>query len=190
MIIKEVIVVEGKKDTMKIRLAVDADTIETNGSAVSRKTLDMIRHAKEKRGVIIFTDPDYPGQRIRKIIDQEISGCKHAFLPKESAMPKRDGASVGIEHASIEAIQHALANVHSNTDKTLRQSDIERNDIIRYGLLGGKDSKARRKALGDYFHIGYANGKQLLHRLQMFGITIDELNHAMLHIIEREDIHE
>ena len=28
-----------------------------------------IAHAQDKRGVIVFTDPDYPGQRIRAIIE-------------------------------------------------------------------------------------------------------------------------
>lgn len=67
MKIKEMIVVEGRDDTTRIRLAVDADTIETNGSAVNKATLDKIRHAKEKRGVIVFTDPDYPGERIQAL---------------------------------------------------------------------------------------------------------------------------
>src|SRR5699024_1736515 len=79
MRVKEIIDVEGKSDTTKIKLAVDADTIETNGSAINDETLALIAHAKEKRGVIIFTDPDYPGERIRHIIDQAVPGCKHPF---------------------------------------------------------------------------------------------------------------
>lgn len=35
MKIREVIVVEGRDDTAKLKQAVDADTIETNGSAVN-----------------------------------------------------------------------------------------------------------------------------------------------------------
>lgn len=36
MKIKEIIVVEGKDDTVAIKRAVDADTIETNGSAIGQ----------------------------------------------------------------------------------------------------------------------------------------------------------
>ncbi len=82
MKVKEIIVVEGKDDTAKLKQALDVDTIETNGSAINKQTLDQIAHAKQKRGVIIFTDPDYPGQRIRKIIDEHVPGCKHAFFDK------------------------------------------------------------------------------------------------------------
>ena len=65
MKIKEVIVVEGRDDTAAIKRAVQADTIETGGSAINAKTIEKIRLAQQKRGVIIFTDPDYQGERIR-----------------------------------------------------------------------------------------------------------------------------
>ena len=60
MKIKEIIVVEGKDDTTAIRQAVNADTIETNGSAINAETIEKIKLAKSTRGVIILTDPDYP----------------------------------------------------------------------------------------------------------------------------------
>ncbi len=186
MKIKEVIVVEGKSDTNKIKHAVQADTIETNGSAINEATLQLIKHAQDKRGVIIFTDPDYPGQRIRHIIDETVPGCKHAFLPKKEAIARREGKSVGIEHASNEAIQIALQNVYELTDDVIA-SDITKADLIYHGLLGGQGAREKRERLGDYLHIGYTNGKQLLHRLQMFQIKKTELNVAMLHILKEEN---
>ena len=86
MKIKEIIVVEGKSDTIAIKRAVDADTIETNGSEISDSTLEQIQLAQERRGVIVFTDPDYPGERIRRIIRDHVPGCRHAFLPKAEAI--------------------------------------------------------------------------------------------------------
>src|SRR6185437_15191230 len=80
--IKEIIVVEGKSDTIAVRRATGADTIETNGSAIDEQTIRRIRHAQQTRGVIVFTDPDYPGRRIRAIIEEQVPGVKHAFLKK------------------------------------------------------------------------------------------------------------
>src|SRR5699024_11038238 len=101
MKIKEVIVVEGRNDKMKINQAVDAYTIETNGSAINQETLNQIAHAKEKRGVIILTDPDYPGERIRRIIDEHVPGCKHAFLTQNEATERESEITkIGIEYAS------------------------------------------------------------------------------------------
>ena len=41
--IKEVIVVEGKDDTKQIQRAVDADTFETNGSALSSSDIEQLK---------------------------------------------------------------------------------------------------------------------------------------------------
>lgn len=54
MKIKEIIVVEGRDDTARIKLAVDADTIETNGSAIGDEVIRQIRLAQETRGVIVL----------------------------------------------------------------------------------------------------------------------------------------
>lgn len=183
MKVKEIIVVEGKSDTVKIKQAVQADTIETNGSAIDKSTLQLIKHAQEKRGVIIFTDPDYQGERIRHIISNEIQGCKHAFLPKHEAKSKSKYKSLGIEHASIRAIQDALANVYEYTEN--ENNDITKVDLIAYGLIGTSDAKEKREQLGRVLHIGYTNGKQLLNRLQMFQISKNELDVAMKHILSR-----
>lgn len=181
MKVKEVIVVEGKSDTTKIKHAVQADTIETNGSAIDEKTLQLIRHAQEKRGIIIFTDPDFQGERIRRIINENIVGCKHAFLRKKDAKSNSPHKSLGIEHASTHSIKEALENVYELTKEV--KSDIQKKDLITYGLIGTSDAKAKRERLGEYLHIGYTNGKQLLNRLHMFQITKNELDSAMKHIL-------
>lgn len=183
MKIKEVIVVEGKDDTAKIKQAVDADTIETNGSAINTDIINQIKHAKEKRGVIIFTDPDYPGQRIRSIIDQHVSGCKHAFLSKAEAKAKYD-KGIGIEHASFETIRKALSSVYELQEEY--RSSITREDLLAYGLLGGAKAKARRQQLGLRLRIGYANAKQLLKRLNMFQISSELFRETMNMIIQEE----
>ena len=183
MKITEIIVVEGKNDTHKIKQAVEADTIETNGAGMTRERLAMIKHAQKKRGVIIFTDPDHAGNLIRKRIDQAVAGCKHAYLPKKDAVPDKENASVGIEHASKEAIQLALSNVHKV--KGNAASTITRQDLIAYGLIGQSEARERRELLGAELHIGYANAKQLLQRLHMFNISQNELKDAMMRILER-----
>ncbi|MBP3398387.1 MAG: ribonuclease M5 [Erysipelotrichaceae bacterium] len=105
MKIREVIVVEGKNDTAVLKGYFDCDTIETHGSCLSEFTLNLIESMQKKRGVIIFTDPDYPGERIRTQINQRVRGCKNAFVPKEMAKTSK---KVGVEHASKEVLEEAL----------------------------------------------------------------------------------
>ncbi|MDT1940261.1 MULTISPECIES: ribonuclease M5 [Carnobacterium] len=182
--IKEIIVVEGRDDTRRIQESLEADTIETRGSAINEDILEMIAKAQETRGVIVFTDPDFPGEKIRKIISRRIPGVKHAFLKVEDAKPKGKG-SLGIEHASPEAIREALSKVY--TEMVEKETLIPRILLIDAGLLAGTNSKKRREKLGEHLNIGYTNGKQLEKRLQMFQITPTEVIEAMKQILEEEN---
>ena len=176
--IKEVIVVEGKDDTKRLALAVDADTLETNGSAISEETLAQIKQLQATRGVIVFTDPDFSGERIRKIISANVPGVKHAFLPRKAGVPTKAGGSLGVEHASPEAIQTALANLYTESvdePATL----ISQGDLIRAGLLAGPQARQRREQLGELLKIGYVNGKQLPKRLHLFQVPPDAFWHAV-----------
>ncbi len=78
MRIQEIIVVEGKDDTRRLREVVDADTIETIGSAINEDILMQIEHAQETRGVIVFTENDYLWKQMPLIW--------HQFLLEESEM--------------------------------------------------------------------------------------------------------
>jgi ribonuclease M5 len=173
--IKEIIVVEGKDDTVAIKRAVEAETIETGGSAVGEAVLRRIALAGERRGVIIFTDPDHAGERIRKIVAARVPGCKHAFLPQEEALHRGD---IGVENASPEAIRRALANVRTEISGT--EGEITWAHLMEAGLIVHPDASARRLALGNLLGIGYANGKQFHKRCTMFRISLDEFEAAVL----------
>lgn len=182
--IAEIVVVEGKDDTRRLQEVLDVDTIETIGSAINEDILARIAHAQETRGVIVFTDPDYSGEKIRKTIMADIPDAKHAFLPRAQAVPKRKGMSLGVEHASDEAI---LAALHKVVTPVLTEDDyqpIDRQVLMRYGLLAGPQAKHRREVLGDELRIGYTNGKQLEKRLAMFRIDEQTLSDAMKQVEE------
>lgn len=186
--IPEVIVVEGKDDTANLRRFYEVDTYETRGSAINQDDLERIAKLQELRGVIVFTDPDYNGERIRKIIMQEIPQAKHAFLNRGEAVPKSKtkGRSLGVEHASFEDLEKALSGlVGSYEDENF--FDITKFDLMRLGLLMGKDSRKRREYLGEALRIGYCNGKQLLKRLELFGVSLAEVEDAMAGYSDAKD---
>lgn len=136
--IQEVLVVEGKDDTANLKRFYEVDTYETRGSAISDDDLERIEKLHDLRGVIVFTDPDYNGERIRKIIMQAIPTVKHAFLQRDEATPKSKttGRSLGIEHASFEDLEKALAGVRGYYDDE-NNFDISKSDLMRLGLLMG-----------------------------------------------------
>ena len=169
---------EGKDDTTAIKRAVEADTIETNGSAISKETLMKIKHAQDKRGVIVFTDPDYPGRRIRAIIEEHVPDVKHAFLSKEKTIAK-NGKGLGIEHAKDEDIRAALINVYTPKSDTETFLEIPLSILIDGQLIGHPHSKERRTRLGELLKIGYTNGKQLQKRLSIFQISQQQVEEAI-----------
>lgn len=178
--IKEVIVVEGRDDTVAVKRAVEADTIETGGSAINEMTLKKIALAQERRGVIIFTDPDHAGERIRKIIANRVPGCKHAFLREADATKRGD---IGIENASPEAIREALSKVRSEAPGV--EGHIDWEDLMEAGLIVHPHAAARRKALGELLGIGYCNGKQLHKRLTVFRISREEFTAALSELTDK-----
>lgn len=179
--IKEVIVVEGKKDTAAVRRAVAADTLETGGSAIGPDVIGAIRRAQDRRGVIILTDPDGAGERIRRIIAERVSGCKHAFIPREEAI---GGDGVGVQYASPETIRRALERVR--TEEAREAEGITWEEYLQAGLVGGKQARRRREAVGREMGIGYGNGRRFFKKLQMFRITREEFTRA-LDRIRREE---
>ncbi|MEG0076792.1 ribonuclease M5 [Anaerorhabdus sp.] len=173
MKIKEILVVEGKNDTNVLQSYFECETIETHGTHLSERTLALIKQAQETRGVIIFTDPDYPGTMIRNKINENIKGCKNAFIDKEKSKTSK---KVGVEHANKKDLEEALMNCVTFDETSV--TDLSMSDLYEYNLTGNDDSKERRKRITDYMKIGESNAKTLLKRLIMLGYTkktLDEL---------------
>lgn len=166
MKMKEVIVVEGKHDADTIKKVVDCDTIETQGTHLGKRTLKLIAKVKEERGIIIFTDPDAPGEQIRTAINQAVPGCKNAFIDKKQARTKK---KVGVEHAKKEDILEALSHLMTYDDRPA--ISITQEEFFELGLNGAADSQKRREILGNILFIGKANAKTLWKRLNMLGLS-------------------
>ncbi|MBK04816.1 MAG: ribonuclease M5 [Deltaproteobacteria bacterium] len=175
--IKEVIVVEGKDDITAVKAAVDAELFAVSGFGVQNpKTLAELQAIHERTGLIIFTDPDHAGEKIRAILSKHIPGAKHAFLAKKQGYRERDG-KYGVEYASPAAIRHALAQSKYELLTSTGQFTIA--DLQEYGLCGHPNAQRRRFLAGEMLSIGHTNAKQFLRRLNHFGIERSEFKHAV-----------
>ncbi|PSJ30791.1 DNA primase [Peptostreptococcus russellii] len=172
--IKEVIVVEGRDDITAVKRALDCELIATGGFGFPKGVMERIKTAQKKKGVIIFTDPDFAGEKIRKTISAQIPECKHAFLPREEAIKDED---IGIENASPESILAALEMVRTETKD--ERNEFSQRDLVKYGLLGGENSSEKRDLVGRQLGIGYGNSKQFLNRLNHYGVTREEFESAV-----------
>lgn len=171
-----VVVVEGKDDTIRLKQFFPGiETIETNGSAVSEQVLTELKELSKSREIIVFTDPDFNGERIRRIVTKAVPSAKQAFITRKEGEPEKRGNSLGVEHASKEALERALSDLHE-TEKTT--ADIPYDLYHSLGFAAGNGSKALREKVGAILSVGYGNAKTFYHRLNTFGISVDELKQA------------
>ncbi len=171
--IKEFIVVEGIHDKQKIEgIYNDASIIMTNGSEISNETLRLIKKASSINGVILFLDPDGPGDLIRKKIEQHVPNVKHAFLKKEKAISP-NGKKIGIEHATDADIKEALENIYTKNCNEI--GSILMSDLVDLCLVGKRNSNKLRNEVASNFNIGITNGKTFLRRINEFNISLDEI---------------
>ncbi len=169
---KDIIVVEGTHDEIKLKsIFPNIECVVTNGSEISNETISYIKELALTHKIIIFTDPDAPGERIRTIITNEVPNASHAFLRKKDCI-SNNKKKVGIEHAAKEAIVVALEDVYTPTED---KETITMNEIFELGLNGNPNSAYLRDKISDYLNIGKPNSKTFLKRLNLLQIDYNKL---------------
>lgn len=156
--IKEAIVVEGKYDHMRLAGLVDALIVETGGFDIfsQREKLNMLRRLAKARGLLILTDSDTAGFRIRRFLTGAIDPAliKHAYIPdlpgKEprKAAPSKEG-KLGVEGVPNEILLRALeqAGVLCQEDDAPPRQQITKLDLFQAGLSGRDNSAQLRGQL-------------------------------------------
>lgn len=164
-VINDVVIVEGKTDTNKLKSIFIVDTIETNGLSISEKKLKEIISISKKKGIILFLDPDGPGEKIRKKITEVLPNSKHCFIEKKDI---KKGKKIGVAEASVESIINAFKNIAKFSNNNI---SIEWDKYLDLNL----DSKNKRIFLCRKLNISYCNHKQLFKRLNMLNLSFFEV---------------
>ena len=90
------IIVEGKYDKIKLSGIVDALIIETDGFRVfkDKELQKLIKRIAEEKGIIIFTDSDAAGFKIRAFVASIVpkGTFLHAYIPDVFGKEKRKTA--------------------------------------------------------------------------------------------------
>lgn len=180
--IKEIIVVEGRDDEAAVKRALEAETIATHGYGIKPETFKRIEKAYTEKGIIIFTDPDFAGEKIRKRLAELFPEGKHAFLSRESALKNGD---VGVENATPEMIREAIKKARPSIVN--KQYEFNYEDLLKYKLVGSPDATEKRDKLGKILGIGYGNAKVFLNRLNQYGIKRKELLDALIEVDKQKD---
>ena len=156
--VREAIVVEGRYDKNTLSQILDATILETSGFGIfkDKQQMDLLRRVAEKRGLIVFTDSDGAGFVIRNHIKSAIPAqyLKHAYTPdilgkeRRKAAPGKEG-KLGVEGMDREVILESLrrAGATFEGETTQVHGGITKQDMMLWGLSGGKDSSMKRQKL-------------------------------------------
>ncbi|MBQ9849468.1 MAG: DUF4093 domain-containing protein [Clostridia bacterium] len=159
--ISQAVIVEGKYDKIKLSGIIDAPIIQTDGFGIfkDKELQRLIRMLAEKRGILVLTDSDSAGFKIRSFIGSTVDKkyIKHAYIPdifgkeKRKTEPSKEG-KLGVEGVSEEVIMQALANagvLFENSQSPERP--ITKLDLYEFGFTGGENSSEKRAALLKYY---------------------------------------
>ena len=167
--VRQAIIVEGRYDKAKLHSLVDATIVTTDGFGVfrNREKLAYIRRLAAQTGIIILTDSDAAGFRIRGFLAGAVdpSQVTHDYIPdlfgkeRRKTQPSAEG-KLGVEgipaQTRLAALRRAGVAVEetsapagagkaSSADASARR--LTKADFVAWGLSGGADSAARRRAL-------------------------------------------
>jgi ribonuclease M5 len=156
--INEAVIVEGKYDKIKLSGILDTIIIETDGFAVfkDKEKQKMIRFLAEKRGLVILTDSDSAGFKIRSFIKgiTKSENVKNVYIPDIYGKEKRKTefskeGKLGVEGMKIEVILDGLkkAGVIYNENDKKTGREITHTDFFEDGISGGENSSQIRKTL-------------------------------------------
>ena len=157
--IKETIIVEGKFDKEQLKKVTDAPIICTGGFSLytNKNIINSIRRMAEKTGIIILTDSDSAGFRIRNYIRQCVGSCgtvKHAYIPSVKGKERRKETAgkeglLGVEGMTEELLSQILQGVTEVDEPLPRKPEevITKTVFYEDGFSGKDDSQEKRIAL-------------------------------------------
>ena len=158
--IRQAIVVEGKYDVIRVRSAVDAVVVQTDGFRIFKdaERMALLRRLAAARGLIVLTDSDAAGSVIRN----HLLGCipaeqlLQAYIPprpgkeRRKATPSKEGL-LGVEgidnNTVVAALERAGAVFEDEAAPTPAGLTLTKVDLMELGLSGTAHSATRRERL-------------------------------------------
>lgn len=150
------VVVEGKYDKIKLSSIIDSPIIVTNGFGIYKnsETARLIRYYAEKTGIVILTDSDTAGFRIRGHIKSIVPKGKiiNLYSPeicgkeKRKIQPSKEG-KLGVEGISAEKLRKLFVDSGLVNDAKSSENPITSLDFYELKLSGSSNSGLYRKQI-------------------------------------------
>lgn len=149
------IIVEGKYDKNKLCSFIDGVIIVTDGFSVygDEELKAYIRKCAKETGIIILTDSDSAGFRIRGFLKGLCAEGKiiNVYIPdifgkeKRKELPSKEG-KLGVEGIDVNTLREAFERA-GVLSASRQKGDLTKADLFEAGLTGRPDSRAKRQAI-------------------------------------------
>lgn len=186
--LKEVVIVEGKYDKIKLSQILDALIIDVGGFNIfkNKEKVQMIKKLADKNGVLILTDSDHAGFMIRNYLNGIIpqDKIKHAYIPDIIGKEKRKKTyskerKLGVEGVDDKIILDAINKVSlKKEEKTNNIKEVTKMDFYKDGLSGRDNSSDKRKKLLKKLNLPENLSQNALIKVLNKTISYDEIGRA------------
>ena len=186
--IGQVLLVEGRYDASRLAGLVDGLILTTDGFAIfkDKEKQALLRTLGRQRGVLILTDSDAAGFRIRRFVSDLVGRqyVSQAYVPaipgKESrkAAPGKEGL-LGVEGVPDQEILRALENAGLQGEVKASGRPITYTDLYEWGLSGTADCADRRREFLGFLGLPPRLSKKALCQVLNTIYTYEELSQAL-----------
>ena len=150
------VIVEGKYDRQRLGELIDGTILETGGFGIFRdpEKLELLRTLAKKTGIIVLTDSDGAGFKIRHYIRSAIPEGKvfDVYIPdiygkeRRKAQPSKEG-KLGVEGMDHQTLLECLERAGVLAGEVpARRDPITKTDLFLLGF-SGTDGAAERRAV-------------------------------------------
>ena len=152
------VIVEGKYDKIRLSSVTDGLILTTEGFGIfsDKEKQKLIRKLAEEKGLLVLTDSDAAGFRIRNflrnIVPEEM--ILHAYIPdiygkeKRKAAPSKEG-KLGVEGVDTQTQETALkrCGAFQTSAEDIKRREITYADLYEAGFSGKDGSAEKRREL-------------------------------------------
>ena len=152
------VIVEGKYDKIRLSAVIDGLIVTTDvfGIFSDKEKQRFIRKLADERGVLILTDSDAAGFRIRNFLKNIVpeEQILHAYIPdifgkeRRKAEPSKEG-KLGVEGMDTQTLEEALkrSGMFEEAVAVSPRREITTADLYDAGLTGKNNSAQKRREL-------------------------------------------
>ena len=165
-----VLIVEGKDDVSYLSSFINALFFTTNGYDINTKKIAFLKEAAKVNKLIVFTDPDEAGEKIRKVIKDNITGV---FEAKCQKIIRKNKKKSGVAEIEKEEVLNALNGFVTS----------EARPLINYNLSTlislSKDPSNAREMIVNKYRLINGNNKFLENQLNILKIGKAEIEELL-----------